>query len=271
MLAQATELTQASGEGWFVTGASVIGTSHLADEKPCQDAHAVRMLAGGGLVAAVSDGAGSAEMSDVGSRVAVEEAITAIARGIAERAPANDEEWSALLRHGFATAAEALGRTATERSVAVRQLSATLLVGVVHPRRSVIATVGDCVAVVREATGGWQLPVKPARGEYANETTFLTSTGWAQSLQIEFLAETPDRVALFSDGLMRLALNLAAGTPHAPFFDSLCAFLTSRANLGATLDALREFLDSERVNARTDDDKTLVLAWRDGAATSVAR
>ena len=58
MLAQATELTQASGEGWLVAGASVIGTSHLADDKPCQDAPAVRMLAGGGLVAAVSDGAG---------------------------------------------------------------------------------------------------------------------------------------------------------------------------------------------------------------------
>jgi hypothetical protein len=81
-------------------------------------------------------------------------------------------------------------------------------------------------------------------------------------LQVEFLAATPERVALFSDGLLRLALNLAAAAPHAPFFNSLFAFLTSQPSLDATAQALGEFLQSDRVNARTDDDKTLVVAWR---------
>ena len=48
------------GGVWRVTGASVPGVSHLRSGLPCQDAHAWRQEAGGVLIAAVADGAGSA-------------------------------------------------------------------------------------------------------------------------------------------------------------------------------------------------------------------
>jgi hypothetical protein len=255
------ESSRISGEGWLLAGASAIGTSHLADDKPCQDAHAVHLLPGGGFVAAVSDGAGSAEFSEIGARLAVAAMIRSF------RSEDFGPQWSlsaeraALVRECFATAARSVTAVAAERGAPPRQFSCTLTVAIVHPDGSLIATVGDCIAVTRDGDG-WQLPVKPARGEYANETTFLTSPGWQDSLQIAFLDTMPDRVALFSDGLMRLALNLAALTPHPPFFDSVFAALTNRASLAETVDALCDFLGSDRVNARTDDDKTLVLAWR---------
>lgn len=266
MLAPAPQLSQAAGAGWLAAGASAIGTSHLADDKPCQDAHGLRVLPGGALLAAVSDGAGSAERSEVGSRLAVDTLLEFLELSLETGAPADDEGWAALLRNGFATAAEALACEAAERGLPLRQLSATLLVAVVHPQRTVFASVGDCVAVAQETGGAWQLPIKPARGEYANETTFLTSPGWLAQLLVEFLPAPPHRVALFSDGLLRLALNLAAATPHAPFFDSLFAFLTSQPSLEETVAALGQFLESDRVNARTDDDKSLLVAWRPPAA-----
>jgi hypothetical protein len=261
MFVQASESSHALGGGWRLAGASVIGTSHLADGKVCQDAHGFQMLPGAGFVAAVSDGAGSAPLSDVGSRLAVETAVGNVTRALAGPAPVAEEGWSALLRTAFGAAADALAAAAAEREVPAAQLSATLLVVVVHPARSLVGAVGDCVAVVRDGT--WLLPVPPSRGEYANETTFLTSPAWTQSLRIEFLAGPPDRVALFSDGLLRLALNLAGPAPHPPFFDSLFAFLMACADLPETAAALHRFLQSDRVNARTDDDKTLVGAWRE--------
>jgi hypothetical protein len=251
-----------AAEGWQAAGASAMGTSHLADNIPCQDAHALRLLPGGVLLAAVSDGAGSAEQSDIGSRLAVDTVLAAIAERLENGTPDHDEAWFTLLRESFVAAAEALAREASERSIPLRQLSATLLVTLVHPQRSVIASVGDGVAVAQEAGGHWLLPIPPARGEYANETIFLTSPGWPERLQIESLSATPSRLALFSDGLLRLALNLAAATPHAPFFDSVFAYLTTQPTLTATAEALDQFLQSDRVNARTDDDKTLVVAWR---------
>lgn len=255
------ESSRISGEGWLLAGASAIGTSHVADDKPCQDAHAVHLLPGGGFVAAVSDGAGSAEFSDIGARLAVASVIRSFRSEDFGARWSLSAERSALAQECFTTAARSVTAVAAERGAPPRQFSCTLTIAIVHPGGSLIATVGDCIAVIRDA-GGWQLPVKPSRGEYANETTFLTSPGWEDSLQLAPLDPMPDRVALFSDGLMRLALNLAAGTPHPPFFDSLFAALTTRPSLAETLDALCDFLGSDRVNARTDDDKTLVLAWR---------
>jgi hypothetical protein len=100
---------------------------------------------------------------------------------------------------------------------------------------------------------------KPPIGEYANETTFLTSEGWEDTLQNANFTRPIRGVAAFSDGLQRLALNLPAGEPFPPFFLPLFALAAEAvdSNPAARLD---EFLNSSRINARTDDDKTLLLA-----------
>ena len=60
---------------WRSAYASVVGTSHLKANLPCQDAGECRVvLSAGGcevLVACVSDGAGSAARADAGSQLAV--------------------------------------------------------------------------------------------------------------------------------------------------------------------------------------------------------
>jgi len=274
MTAPSPTCTQLSTADWLAAGSSAMGTSHLADSAPCQDSHGLKELPRGGFLAAVADGAGSAAKSEVGSRLAVDVVLAFLAQRLESAPPADDTAWATLIREAFDAAATALVNEAVERNLPLTALSTTLMLAVVHPQRSLMAGVGDCVAVAQTSgsapspdgaqgtTGEWSLPIKPARGEYANETTFLTSPGWPTRLQVEFLAATPERVALFSDGLLRLALNLAAAAPHAPFFNSVFAFLTSQPSLDITAQALGEFLQSDRVNARTDDDKTLVVAWR---------
>jgi hypothetical protein len=68
-----------------------------------------------------------------------------------------------------------------------------------------------------------------------------------------------------SDGLTRLALKMPSYEPHVPFFQPLFAYIeeTSPANSNVKAEQqMAAFLASERVSARTDDDKTLVLAVR---------
>jgi hypothetical protein len=86
----------------------------------------------------------------------------------------------------------------------------------------------------------------------------------SQSLQIAFTNSKINEVALFSDGLQRLALSFEQRTPHTPFFEPMLKVLRSKEPLDcAALDGqLAGFLDSPQVNERTDDDKTLVLASR---------
>ena len=63
---------------WRIISASAPGTAHLEKTLPCQDAHAFCVLPGGELLAAVSDGAGSAEHAREGANLAVEGALAGL-------------------------------------------------------------------------------------------------------------------------------------------------------------------------------------------------
>jgi hypothetical protein len=59
-----------------------------------------------------------------------------------------------------------------------------------------------------------------------------------------------------------LALDFINSQPHGRFFTPLFATLRSSGGTEGLRTALCGFLDSERVNTRTDDDKSLLLAIR---------
>jgi hypothetical protein len=68
-----------------------------------------------------------------------------------------------------------------------------------------------------------------------------------------------------SDGLERLTLNLGSRSVHRPFFAAIFAPLLAAGGTGEIPDlsaALEEFLRSDSVAARTDDDLSLLIATR---------
>ena len=69
-------------------------------------------------------------------------------------------------------------------------------------------------------------------------------------------------LAVMTDGLIRLAMNLVTNEPHIPFFQPLLAFAAQLENEQKGQEQMASLLASERVNERTDDDKTLVLVAR---------
>ena len=240
---------------WRVQAASVAGSAHRARGQVCQDAH-LAIPAGEALIAAVADGAGSAARADEGARRAVLAAALAAAAWApwlesAEGATAAAARWMDMAR----------GALPGEGEAGLAELATTLAVAVISPALVTVAQIGDGLVVVRR-DGQWELVDGPPRGEYLNETTFLTSPRWRRAVRVSSQPATEiDAVALISDGLQLVAVDLEAERPHAPFFGPLAEFVTRP---DADPAELAEFLASERMCARTDDDKTLVMAVRDG-------
>ncbi len=122
--------------------------------------------------------------------------------------------------------------------------------------------VGDGAVVAINARQELFALTVPPDAEYANATTFVTSPDALESAQIILQTLPISALALFSDGLQRLALKLPEGTPHAPFFTPLFAFAAGMEDQTQGASQLTAFLRSPRIAERADDDLTLVLAVR---------
>lgn len=248
---------------WKLVYGSVRGTSHLRTGQPCQDYGEARLVEAGpgpALLVACADGAGSAELSDVGARLAVETFLERAAEALAAGVEPDAADEAALT--SWATAARIRVEAEAEaRGVAARQLACTLLAAVVGPASSSFVQVGDGV-IVFDGPDGYEFAFWPDAGEYANTTRFLTDPDVERHLRADRLPRAVEDLAVLTDGLQALALGYAEGRVHEPFFRPLFDTLRRAPDGAALRPALEAFLDSERVNARTDDDKTLILATR---------
>jgi hypothetical protein len=264
-----TEQANAAGAaaGWRVLRGSARGTSHAQTGAPCQDASDVMLYDLSGeevAVLACADGAGSARLSHEGAQLACAAVIGEACdfldrRGVDAIDRATVEGWYAGVHAAVADRAAELGATA-------RDLACTLLLAVVGERRAVFAQIGDGAMVVDDGTpDGYAPAFWPQSGEYANTTYFATEPEALRHLQFAAVeGRRVEEVALFSDGLQPLALRYEERAAHAPFFRPMFGRLRPlAADDAARLEpGLLAFLDSAPVNARTDDDKTLVLATR---------
>jgi hypothetical protein len=208
---------------WRTAYASVLGTSHLKTGAPCQDAGGcvVVQAADGSelLVAAVADGAGTAERSDVGASLAVSRFL----KDFAELEPASIDrtfvvEWIGSVQSEIAAIAAEDGRES-------RDYACTMLGAVIAKSGSAYVQIGDGAIVVgTEELGEYTWIFWPQHGEYANVTNFLTQELATETL--EFDTGPPVReIALFSDGIERLVLDFSARSVHSPSFRPIFKWL----------------------------------------------
>lgn len=251
----------ANGSAWLVTGASVQGLSHQRLDLPCQDAHGYRVLDGNVLLAALADGAGSAEFSDAGAQAAVAEMLRALEEGLKDQSlPRELAEWENLLCESFKAAREAVLELADRAGELPRAFAATLTGLIATADGLVVGQIGDGAVIAEDGDGAFIPASHLQRGEYANETHFLVEEDALDQVVIERLERPVRSLAVMSDGLIRLALKMPDQEPHAPFFEPLFRFASTIEDAGQAAGQLADFLASERVNARTDDDKSLILA-----------
>jgi len=170
------------------------------------------------------------------------------------------------VRAAFEAARERVLALAGEAGESPRKYAATLTGVAASADCLAVGQIGDGAVVAEDEDGRLWTATRLQRGEYANETHFLTEEGALDQVSIEVFERPVRALAVLSDGLVRLALKLPDQEPHAPFFQPLFRFAGAVEDGEQAASQLAGFLDSERVNARTDDDKSLVLAVRRAAA-----
>ena len=250
---------------WRVMRASVQGTIHAKTAQPCQDSSSVGVGAPGGmLVAAVADGAGSAELSADGSHIA---ACAATRRAIGlmrlHVQPFYEGVLEEILKGAVQYARKELEAEAHRQKKPLRDFATTLIVAICVTEITGAAQIGDGAMVTARGDEGYTLFGAPQRGEYANTTNFITSDNWQDSLDVRTRRGGVSRLAMFTDGIQSIALNAASdNAPHAPFFDPLFRWAEKQEDTDAAKISLAAFLSSPRVTARADDDLTLLLAVR---------
>ena len=248
---------------WSWIAAACRGTSHERSATRLQDARSCFVTTGGRssvFVATVADGAGSAEFGGEGASLVCRSLATAIRKHFrtASILP-SDEQLSSWVD----AARDRIFAVAARRGKVPRDYASTLICTVTDGWELLVAHIGDgCVVVKDGITQQWKAPSWPDHGEYASTTRFVTDEP-AAKLRIARQTGQFDAVVVFSDGLERLSLDFKTCQPFDRFFDVICRPLYSTPAAGrdsALSGQLKAYLNSEAINSRTDDDKTLVIA-----------
>ena len=249
--------------------ASAVGTSHLASGLPCQDSHfhlTLNDVAGHPVtILAVSDGAGSASEAAIGSALTCQTFVKLVADYISAGGLVDNISRD-LASRWLAGVVYRLSLKSWGEDKDPRDYACTLLAVVCGERATVFLQIGDGAIVISDGwTTAWRHVFWPQHGEFANTTNFITSEDALEVMEFHKTTEPVVELALFTDGLENLVLHKANKTVHAPFFDSM--FPSVRGSRATGEDAglsraLAQYLSTPRINERTNDDKTLILATR---------
>lgn len=267
------------GKQWKAIARSEIGTSHISDRKPCQDYAGYKQYKDY-FIGAVSDGAGSRALSQHGSQLAVETTLDYFVDKLEnarrgsnplssqEDAEALFRELIGVIRDRITQKAEAWPKEA-KNTVSPSQFACTLLVFIAFPKGIAAMQLGDGFIVIRDFKDkNYNLLFASTKDgdQPVNYTTFITSAPAEieKDLQIVYRPNPVSFVCASTDGLESVALDLVNQKAYPGFFITLEKYVQE------TLEPERDsyisaFLQSERINRKTDDDKTILLCTNPNA------
>lgn len=255
---------------WKAIANSVIGTSHQKRNQVCQD-YGGFVTIGDIIVGAVADGAGSAKYSGIGSQLAVESALLHLQgwvkfqkkKGNKLQEPITYSQADRLFTTTFDKVNAGLKQEAANEGYSLRDLACTLLVFIARRNWIAAMQIGDGFIVIRSENSDYELVFKPTKGEYANETTFVTSENAVDDMQVEVFADGYyNFVCASTDGLERLAIDTRTWIPSPKFFEPFELGLKANDKIQEKK-LLEQWLNSPEVNAKTDDDKTMLVCIYD--------
>lgn len=246
---------------WKIIAASVAGTSHVEKNELCADAFRCEVVGDKTLLVVVSDGAGSAKSGRAGAETtcgyfAAE--IRAFFKNGAAMQNLNRDSGLNLLEK----LRNELTKQAADEGQTLPDYACTLLAAIVGETAAAFFQIGDGAIVYSIDNENYKLAALPQQGEYANTTNFVTEATAKDVLTFNRIEKQVAEIAVFTDGLQRIALDYKTNTAHAPFFRSMFAPLRASEIAPNLNEKLTDFLASPRINERTDDDKTLILASR---------
>jgi len=249
-------------DAWNVVRASVRGTGHIKNGIPCQDYNNYEVVAGEFVIVAVADGVGTAPKADEGAKLAVEAFLSSARKALDDHYASEEDEWLDIVANAFQDAKKDLEREAHTKFLKPEAYGTTLIAVILGRDWLVTGHIGDGGAVALFANKQLMTISPPQRGEYVNQVVPLTDPDALDVARFSARNIGVDAVALFTDGIQHLALNNSDDSAHPPFFASIFEEMPIIKDCEKASLLLAEYLASERVSSRTDDDKTLILVGR---------
>lgn len=255
--------------GWRAIARSSIGTSHKKQQMPCQD-YGDYYISNNVIVGAVADGAGSAKFAEIGAKLSVKTALAYLEEFQKvkpywqERCrPRSEQPAREMFTEAVKKVITALQKQASGEGYSCQDLACTLLLFVATPHWLAAMQIGDGFIVVCSEEGNHQMLFPPDKGEFINETSFVTSANALSEMQVRLLTGKQKFICASTDGLERVAIQMRDWTPFSPFFHPLEKYLQENSNPEKEDEYIINFLESDRLNSKTDDDKTLLLCLYD--------
>lgn len=248
--------------GIWAYSASVAGSRHLRRGVERQD-RALHRVEANFAIAVVSDGAGSARNSALGATVTTTRAVSAAAWRLLDLAASpTSDDLERVLRESASGVRQSLEELSRQTGEPLRSYANTLLLAIQTDTLLGAAQVGDGGMVISNEQGRFECLTTPQRGEYANQTTFITSREWLDQMEVKVVQAQPKYLAMFSDGLENLVIEHTTQQPFSGFFDNVFQWLEGQSDPGRVETELASLLRSPRVTSRSDDDVTLLLTIR---------
>lgn len=178
---------------WLGVAVSERGRGHCVQGLPCQD-HSSVWLGASGAAVVVSDGAGSARMSKHGAN----SVVRVTDQVLREHMPWNN---FVAIGHRIIDACRAeIAQQARELGCPIAELAATLAFVAVTKDEIFSGSLGDAVVAAFRGDRA-EVLIAPERGEFANETLFVTSSDANKHFRIvKRPLEDYDGFAVMSDG-----------------------------------------------------------------------
>lgn len=251
---------------WKVIAQSAIGTSHIQSGKGCEDSvsYEIASIADDNiLICCVSDGAGSALYAGEASSWVTQRLVALLIEKVKCDIKLRDSDIFEIAERIY----DELYSKAEGKQVEINEYSCTALGCVLYADKSIFIQIGDGAIITDDGGANYVTVWWPQNGEYSNTTNFLIDDIHLKSLEVKIIQQRTEEIAITTDGLQMLILSNETRAVHQPFFTNL--FKTLRlANKAEDLITLNkrldEYLRSDKINDRTDDDKTLLLATRLG-------
>ena len=240
----------------------VRGRGHVREGAPVQDR--VRFISRGGVqVMCLADGAGSAAHSAIGAQALVDEGCAVLADRFSEFAETTDGV--ALKMELLELLQAKLRNVATKHAVGVRDLASTFLCVAIADGKFIGMHVGDGV-IGYVKSGELRLISRPDNNEFANQTTFVTSSRAVESARLfRGSLENVEGFILMSDGTADSLYDTRTGLlapACAKLIDAVSHAPASVSKNSKYRKRLKRFMDLKVRTATSDDCSIGVLGRR---------
>ena len=240
-------------------GVSLPGTYHIKNDIVCQDSHRIIHCGNDLALAAVADGLGSAEHSDVGSRIAASVSTEHCRQYIT--AKSEDQQILAAIRAAFAAALRAVEKEAAEKGRPVDLYDTTLTLAVLIRDVLYYGHSGDSGMIALTAQGRYEQVTVQQRDSEGRVFPLFFNDMW----EFARYENKVSSVLLATDGMLETFFPIYIRNDPVSIHVSLARFFIDNRSLRidkagqqavqARMAEMLENIPDEQVN----DDKTIAV------------